>query len=47
MTSEDADVWTVLVDDEEQYSIWRVGREVPSAWHELGRTVRLLRRSVT
>jgi MbtH protein len=36
--SEDTDLYKVLVNDEEQYSIWRVGREVPSGWHEVGKT---------
>lgn len=24
--------WTVVVNDEEQYSIWPAGRELPSGW---------------
>jgi len=28
--------YTVVVNDEEQYSIWPVGREVPAGWAEVG-----------
>jgi MbtH protein len=27
---------TVVVNDEEQYSIWWCGRELPAGWHEAG-----------
>lgn len=30
--------WTVVRNDEEQYSIWRTDRPVPSGWHEVGFT---------
>ncbi|MFI1767728.1 MbtH family protein [Streptomyces sp. NPDC020800] len=28
--------YTVVVNDEEQYSIWPAGREVPAGWRESG-----------
>jgi len=28
--------YTVVVNDEEQYSIWLVGRELPAGWSEVG-----------
>lgn len=28
--------YKVLVNDEEQYSIWPATREVPAGWHEVG-----------
>lgn len=30
------DTFRVVVNDEEQYSIWPEGREVPSGWREVG-----------
>jgi MbtH protein len=30
--------YTVVLNDEEQYSIWPTGREVPAGWHEVGST---------
>ena len=27
--------YVVVVNDEEQYSVWAVGREIPSGWHAL------------
>lgn len=29
--------YTVVINDEEQYSIWAVGREVPAGWREVGK----------
>lgn len=29
--------YTVVVNDEEQYSIWLVGRPVPAGWREVGK----------
>jgi MbtH protein len=29
--------YTVVVNDEEQYSIWPAGRELPAGWREAGR----------
>ncbi|MGW5114035.1 MbtH family protein [Streptomyces noursei] len=28
--------WTVVVNDEEQYSIWAVNRQIPGGWKEIG-----------
>lgn len=28
--------WSVVINDEEQYSIWPTGRELPSGWSQLG-----------
>jgi MbtH protein len=33
---EPADRYVVVVNDEEQYSIWLAGRPVPAGWHEDG-----------
>ncbi|MDJ1136010.1 MbtH family protein [Streptomyces iconiensis] len=33
---EDNRDYTVVINDEEQYSIWPTGREVPAGWHEVG-----------
>ena len=30
--------YDVVVNDEEQYSIWAVGRAVPAGWHAVGVT---------
>ncbi|GGR90334.1 antibiotic synthesis protein MbtH [Streptomyces aureoverticillatus] len=30
--------YTVVINDEEQYSIWPQGREVPAGWREVGVT---------
>ncbi len=30
--------YTVVVNDEEQYSIWPIGRDVPAGWREVGVT---------
>ncbi|MFH9611122.1 MbtH family NRPS accessory protein [Streptomyces sp. DH8] len=30
--------YTVVINGEEQYSIWPVGREVPAGWSEVGVT---------
>lgn len=30
------DQFDVVVNDEEQYSIWAVGRDVPAGWHTVG-----------
>ncbi|MFI1189987.1 MbtH family protein [Streptomyces californicus] len=32
--------YTVVINGEEQYSIWPVGREVPAGWSEVGVTGR-------
>ncbi|TXJ77208.1 MbtH family NRPS accessory protein [Streptomyces lavendulae] len=31
------DVYLVVRNDEEQYSIWRADRELPAGWHREGR----------
>jgi MbtH protein len=31
-------VYTVVVNDEEQYSLWRAGREMPPGWRAAGKT---------
>jgi MbtH protein len=36
--SEDTDLYTVVINDEEQYSIWRLGRDVPPGWREVGKS---------
>jgi len=33
---EDTREYTVVVNDEEQYSIWFGSRTVPAGWHEVG-----------
>lgn len=33
---EDVLEYTVVVNDEEQYSIWRVGQAIPAGWREDG-----------
>ena len=35
---EDTRPYTVVVNHEEQYSIWLVGRPVPAGWREVGTT---------
>jgi MbtH protein len=30
--------YTVVINHEEQYSIWPAGRQVPPGWREVGRT---------
>jgi MbtH protein len=35
---EDSRVYTVVVNGEEQYSIWPAGREIPAGWRSAGRT---------
>jgi MbtH protein len=36
MGQEDGDRYLVVRNDEEQYSIWPSGREVPAGWHPVG-----------
>ncbi|MFI5756587.1 MbtH family protein [Streptomyces sp. NPDC051569] len=33
---QDSGQWTVVVNDEEQYSVWAADREVPAGWREAG-----------
>lgn len=35
---EDTRTYTVVVNHEEQYSIWFAGREIPLGWREVGKT---------
>ena len=35
---EDQTTYTVVVNHEEQYSIWPSGREIPLGWHEVGKS---------
>jgi len=35
---EDTRTYTVVVNHEEQYSIWLVGRDAPAGWREVGRS---------
>jgi MbtH protein len=35
---EDNRAYSVVVNDEEQYSIWLAGRPLPAGWNEVGRT---------
>ncbi|MEU2871757.1 MbtH family NRPS accessory protein [Streptomyces olivoreticuli] len=32
------DSWTIVVNHEEQHSIWPAGRELPPGWNEIGFT---------
>ncbi|MQA25324.1 MAG: MbtH family NRPS accessory protein [Micromonosporaceae bacterium] len=36
--SSEPTAYTVVVNHEEQYSIWPAGREVPAGWREVGVT---------
>ena len=36
-TSKSEEVFTVVVNDEEQYSIWWANRDLPLGWHEAGK----------
>ena len=35
---EDATTWSVVVNDEEQYSIWPTVRALPAGWRAVGKT---------
>ena len=35
---EDKTIYTVVVNHEEQYSIWPDGREIPAGWRPVGKT---------
>ena len=35
---EDNRIYTVVVNHEEQYSIWFAGREIPLGWREVGKS---------
>ena len=36
--SEDTQIYKVVVNHEEQYSIWPADREIPAGWREAGKT---------
>jgi MbtH protein len=36
MTEQKLEKYHVVINDEEQYSIWRVGREIPAGWRVVG-----------
>lgn len=36
MFDDDDREYTVVINQEEQYSIWPTGREVPAGWEEVG-----------
>jgi MbtH protein len=36
--SEESTIYTVVVNHEEQYSIWPVDHQVPAGWKEVGKT---------
>jgi MbtH protein len=38
MSDYGGDVYTVLINDEEQYSIWHADREPPNGWKPVGKT---------
>jgi MbtH protein len=38
MSSEPDLVYTVVVNDEEQYSIWPADKDVPAGWRTVGKT---------
>lgn len=35
---EDGTIYTVVMNHEEQYSIWPIDRDVPLGWREVGKT---------
>jgi MbtH protein len=37
-STEDMTVYTVVVNHEEQYSIWPAGREIPPGWRDAGKS---------
>jgi MbtH protein len=36
--SEDTTIYEVVVNDEEQYSIWPADRDLPLGWHAVGKS---------
>ncbi|MCX6043764.1 MAG: MbtH family protein [Chloroflexi bacterium] len=34
----DYTIYTVVMNDEEQYSIWRADRQLPLGWHAVGKS---------
>ncbi|MCW5254083.1 MULTISPECIES: MbtH family protein [unclassified Streptomyces] len=37
-TEDERDSWVIVVNDEEQYSVWAPGGEPPPGWHTVGFT---------
>lgn len=37
-TSNNKDLWRVVINLEDQYSIWPVRKEIPLGWKEVGKT---------
>ena len=37
MTNDDSTIYKVVVNDEEQYSIWFADRETPPGWRDVGK----------
>lgn len=37
-SAETETIYAVVMNDEEQYSIWPAGRELPLGWHPAGKT---------
>jgi MbtH protein len=33
-----AEPWSVVMNDEEQYSVWESDRDLPAGWHRTGHT---------
>lgn len=38
MEQEENTIYTAVVNDEEQYSIWFADRKIPLGWHEAGKS---------
>jgi MbtH protein len=38
MASETEQIYTVVMNDEDQYSIWPADRDLALGWHEVGKT---------
>jgi MbtH protein len=36
--NDDIRTYAVVMNDEEEYSIWLAGRPIPPGWHEVGKT---------
>ena len=36
-TPESAVIYRVVMNDEEQYSIWPEGKDIPAGWHDVGK----------
>jgi MbtH protein len=40
LDNDDESIHTVVVNHEEQYSIWPVGKQIPGGWKEVGKTAK-------